>query len=112
MQTQQAILVLTNVADAATAQAMARALVERRLVACVNVLPGVRSVYRWQGAIEEAAEITLLMKTVRQRYAELEAAIKTLHPYEVPEIIVMPIEQGLPSYLDWIVQETKKDVDV
>lgn len=109
---QQALLVLTNVPDAAIATAMARELVERRLAACVNILPGVKSVYRWQDVIEEASEITLLVKTAPDRYAELEAAIRGAHPYQVPEIIALPITAGLTSYLNWIAEETKKDVDV
>lgn len=108
---EQALLVLTNVPDAATASTIARQLVERRLVACVNILPQVQSIYRWQGMIEESGEISLLIKTTEARYPELEAAIKALHPYDVPEIIAMPIVRGLPQYLDWIAQETKKDVN-
>lgn len=109
---QQALLVLANVPDASLAHTIARQLVEQKLAACVNVLPGVQSVYRWQGAIEEAHEVTLLIKTVQARYAELEAALKAAHPYEVPEIIALQIADGLPAYLDWLIQETKKDVDV
>jgi periplasmic divalent cation tolerance protein len=109
---EQSILVMTNVPDASVALALGRHLVEQKLAACVNRLSGVRSVYRWQGAVEEADEVTLLIKTTQARYVELEAAIKTLHPYQVPEIIVLPIVGGLPSYLDWIGQETKKDVNV
>lgn len=109
---QQVLLVLTNVPDEATAGTMARTLVEQRLAACVNILPGVRSVYQWQGAVDEATEITLLMKTTRQRYADLEAAIQLAHPYDLPEIIALPLDGGLPSYLEWVVSETKKDVDV
>jgi periplasmic divalent cation tolerance protein len=108
----QAIMVLTNVPDAPTAQLMARALVEQRVAACVTILPGAQSVYRWRGAIEEAGEVTLLVKSTSTRYAELEAAIKSLHPYDVPEIIALSIVDGLPAYLDWIAQETKKDMDV
>ncbi|RJG07308.1 divalent-cation tolerance protein CutA [Noviherbaspirillum cavernae] len=109
---QQAILVLTNVPDAAAARTIARELVELRLAACVNILPAVQSIYHWQGEVEEATEVTLLVKTVQSRYAALEAAIKAAHAYDVPEIIAVPIVGGLPRYLDWIVQETKKDVDV
>jgi periplasmic divalent cation tolerance protein len=109
---QQVLLVLTNLPDEATAGAMARILVERRFAACVNVLPAVRSVYQWQGAVEEAAEITMLIKTTQARYAELEAAIKSAHPYDVPEIIALPLAAGLPKYLEWVVAETKRDVDV
>ena len=107
-----ALLVMTNVPDATNAEALARVLVEGRLAACVNILPGVQSVYQWQGAVEQANEVTLLIKTVQSRYAELEAAIKAAHPYQVPEIVALPIVAGLPAYLHWIAQETKKDVHV
>lgn len=109
---QQALLVLTNLPDAISAKTLARHLVERRLAACVNILPGVHSVYRWQGALEEAEEVTLLVKTVASRYAGLEAAIRSRHPYDVPEIIALPVAAGLPQYLEWIAQETNEDVDV
>jgi periplasmic divalent cation tolerance protein len=106
------LLVLTNLGDIDSARRIARALVEQRLAACVNLLPGVQSVYRWQGAVEEEGEVTLLIKTSAARYAELEAAIRALHPYQLPEVIAVPIADGLPDYLDWIRQETKKDIDV
>lgn len=110
--TQQMLLVLVNVPDDATAHAIARSLVEQRLAACVNLLPAVRSVYRWQGTVEEAAETTMLIKTTHARYAELEVAINAAHPYEVPEIVALPVAAGLPAYLGWVESETKKDVDV
>jgi periplasmic divalent cation tolerance protein len=103
---------MTNLPDLQSAQIMARMLVEQRLAACANCLPAVKSVYRWQGAVEEADEVTLLIKTAGSRYAELEAAIKGSHPYDVPEIVVVPLTGGLPAYLDWVVQETKKDSNV
>lgn len=109
---EQSILVMTNVPDDAVAMDMARRLVEQKLAACVNRLPGVRSIYRWQGVVEEADEITLFIKTTQKCYVELEAAIKALHPYQVPEIIVVPLVGGSQSYLDWIAHETKKDVNV
>jgi periplasmic divalent cation tolerance protein len=102
------ILVLTNVPDIATAHAIGRQLVENRLAACVNCLPHVTSIYRWQNAIEEASEVTLLVKTVRDRYAEVEGMITRLHPYELPEVIALPLEQGAPAYLKWIVQEVQQ----
>lgn len=108
----QVLLILTNAPDESTAHSIARTLVEQKLVACVNVLPGARSVYRWQGAIEEAAEVTMLIKSTQERYAEVEAAIKAAHPYDVPEIIALPVVAGLPSYLEWVALETKRDVDV
>lgn len=106
------ILVLTNMPDLHGAQALARRLVELKLAACVNILPGVKSIYRWQGEIEEADEITVMIKTTQFRYAELELAIKENHPYQVPEIIALPVTEGLDTYLGWIAQETKKDVNV
>ena len=109
---QNVMLILTNAPDETTAHAIARVLVEQKLAACVNMLPGVRSVYRWQGAIEEAAEVTMLIKTTQERYADVESAIKLAHPYEVPEIIATPVMAGLPGYLGWVASETKKDVDV
>ena len=101
-----ALIVLTTLPDADAAEALAAQLVERRLVACVNVLAPCRSVYRWQGRIEGAEEVPLLMKTSAARYAALEAAIRTHHPYELPEIVAVPVLRGLPAYLDWIAAET------
>jgi periplasmic divalent cation tolerance protein len=109
---EQALLVMTNLADIASAQILARALVEQRLAACVNMLPGTRSIYRWNDAVEEDAEVTLLIKTTAARYAELEQAIRALHPYELPEVIAVPVSAGLPAYLAWIAQETRKEIDV
>ena len=109
---EQALLVITNLADVGSAQALARALVSQRLAACVNLLPAVRSIYRWNDVVEEAAEVTLLIKTTTERYAELEQAIQALHPYELPEVIAMPVSAGLPAYLGWIAQETRKVINV
>ena len=103
----QTLLILTNLPDANSAQALAATLVSERLAACVNVLAPCRSVYRWQGAIESAQEVPLLIKTTAARYADLEAAIRAAHPYELPEIIAVPIAHGLPDYLDWVVTETR-----
>ena len=102
-----ALLVITNCPDAATADTLATALIEQRLAACVNVLAPCRSVYHWQGAVERADEIPLLIKTSTERYAELEAAIRAQHPYTVPEIIAVPISHGLPDYLQWVADETR-----
>jgi periplasmic divalent cation tolerance protein len=99
-------VVLTNLPDEASAHALADALVGERLAACVNVLAPCRSVYRWQGAIENATEIPLLIKTTAERYAALEAAIRARHPYELPEIIAVPVAHGLPDYLSWVTAET------
>jgi periplasmic divalent cation tolerance protein len=103
---EQVIFVMTNVPDTATARSLARALVEQKLAACVNCLPVVQSVYRWRGAVEETAEVSLLIKTRAMRYAALEAAIRAQHPYEVPEILAIAVTDGLPAYLQWICDET------
>lgn len=102
----QTLLVLTNLPDAASAQALATTLVDDRLAACVNMLAPCRSIYRWQGTIESAEEVPLLIKTTAECYAALEAAIRARHPYELPEIIAVPIEHGLPEYLAWVAAET------
>jgi periplasmic divalent cation tolerance protein len=103
----QTLLILTNLPDAASAQNLATMLVSGRLAACVNVLAPCRSVYRWQDAIERADEVPLLIKTTTARYADLEAAIRAAHPYELPEIIAVPIVHGLPEYLSWVAAETR-----
>ena len=103
---QTTLLVLTNCPDEESANAIALALVEERLAACVNILPRVQSVYRWQGAVESATEIPLFIKSTATNYPALEAAIRNRHPYQVPEIIALPVECGLPAYLDWIASET------
>ena len=100
------LLVLTNCPDEATANAVALAVLEAGLAACVNILPRVQSVYRWQGAIESAAEIPLFIKSTAERYAALQAKIRELHPYDIPEIIALPVERGLPAYLNWVAAET------
>lgn len=100
------LLVLCNTPDTACAEQIAQDLVERRLAACVNILAPCRSVYRWQGVVEHATEVPLLIKTTAARYAALETAIRALHPYDVPEIIALPLSAGLPAYLGWITQET------
>lgn len=101
-----ALLVITNLPDRASAESLATSLIERRLAACVNILAPCQSVYRWRDAVERADEVPLLIKTAAARYAELEAAIRAAHPYEMPEIIALPIARGLPAYLDWVAGET------
>ena len=102
------ILVLSNCGTAEEAGRVARALVEARLAACVNVVPGVLSLYHWQGAIEEAAECTLLIKTTRQQFPALCTELRRVHSYQVPEIIAIPIVDGDAAYLDWIDRESSK----
>ena len=103
-----ALLVLTNLPDRQAAEKLADALVEKRLAACVNILAPCRSVYRWKGAIQRDEEHPVLIKTTAERYAALEQAIRAEHPYELPEIVAVPIERGLPDYLKWVAAETKK----
>jgi periplasmic divalent cation tolerance protein len=109
---EQSILVMTNLPDTASATTLGRHLVAHKLAACVNLLPEVKSIYHWQGAVEEAGEVTMLIKSTHARYVDLETAIQALHPYDVPEIIVLEISGGFAPYLSWIEQETKKDVNV
>lgn len=99
-------LIITNLPDAASAQALARQIIDARLAACVNQLAPCTSTYRWEGQIETASEIPLLIKTTAAAYPRLEALILTEHPYDLPEIIVVPVSNGLPAYLDWLRQET------
>lgn len=100
------LLVLTNLPERAAAVRLAEMLVEKRLAACVNVLAPCRSVYRWKGAVQCEEEHPMLIKTTEERYAALEAALRAGHPYELPEIIAVPVERGLPAYLDWVAGET------
>jgi periplasmic divalent cation tolerance protein len=101
----RSLLVLTNLPDRAAAERLADALIEKRVAACVNILAPCRSVYRWQGTVQRDEEHPMLIKTTEERYAALEAAIRAGHPYELPEIIALPIERGLPAYLDWVAAE-------
>jgi len=97
---------LTNLPDRAAAERLADALIEKRVAACVNILAPCRSVYRWKGALQRDEEHPMLIKTPADRYPALEAAIRAGHPYELPEIIAVSVERGLPAYLDWIAAET------
>lgn len=101
------LLVVTNLPDRASAEKLAALLIEQRLAACVNLLPPCDSFYRWHGEIQREQEHPLLIKTAEDRYAELEASIRANHPYELPEIIAVPIAQGLPAYLKWVESETR-----
>ena len=102
-----AIVVLTNLPDRATAGRLARALVEGRLAACVNVGAAVESIYHWRGQIETAAEVPLAAKTRAVLFSQVEAEIRRFHPYELPEIIAVPITHASAAYLAWIADETR-----
>jgi periplasmic divalent cation tolerance protein len=101
-----AILVLTSLPDHEGALALARSLVTGRLAACVNVGAPVESMYHWRGEIETAREVPVVIKTRQALYGAVEAAVKAAHPYELPEIIAVPVIHGLAAYLDWIASET------
>lgn len=101
-----AIVILTNLPDREAALKLAHGLVARRLAACVNVLAACDSVYRWKGEIERAVEVPVLIKTRTGCYADLEAAIRELHPYELPEIVAVPVVRGFDKYLQWVTEET------
>jgi len=96
------IVVLVTCGSPEEGRKIARALVERRVAACVNIVPGIESVYRWKDAVEEASECLLLAKTTRGQFAPLESAVRELHSYELPEIVALPLIDGLDSYLNWI----------
>jgi periplasmic divalent cation tolerance protein len=102
-----ALLVLTNLPDRAAAEKLADALIEQRVAACINILAPCRSVFRWQGAVQHDEEHPVLIKSTREAYPALEAQIRALHPYELPEIVAVPIEHGLPAYLDWVAAQTQ-----
>jgi periplasmic divalent cation tolerance protein len=104
-----ALLVLTNLPDRETALQLAHELIERRLAACVSVAAECTSVYRWRGKVETAVEVPLMIKTTARAYPGLESAIRERHPYELPEIIAVPLETGLAEYLGWIATETLSD---
>ncbi len=97
-------VVFTTTADTAEAEKIARALVERRLAACVNVLPQIRSIYRWQGKVEDATEVLLIIKTTASQFSAVRDAIRELHSYDVPECICLPITEGSPDYLKWLTE--------
>jgi len=104
------LLVLTNLPDREAALKLAQTVVGKRLAACANVLDGCASVYRWQGEIQTEREIPVLIKTRADRYASLQQEILACHPYELPEIVAVPLEAGFQSYLDWVSAEVNTAV--
>jgi periplasmic divalent cation tolerance protein len=100
-------LVLSTCPDPATAQRLGAALVEARLAACVSVVHGLTSIYRWQGAVEQEQECLLLLKTSDARVAALTEWLRSHHPYELPEIIAVPVTAGARNYLDWVIEQTE-----
>jgi periplasmic divalent cation tolerance protein len=98
------LLVYVTCADPAQAQAIATAVVGERLAACANILPGMTAIYRWQGAVEQAAETLLLLKTLEPRLAALQARVRALHSYQCPCVVAVPIVAGSPDYLAWLAE--------
>src|SRR5512138_3345971 len=105
----EALLVLVTAPSAEKAAELARALVQERLAACGNVVPGLRSIYRWEGRVQDDAEALLLLKTTRARFEALRERVLALHPYQVPEVLALPVEAGSAPYLAWITGETLDD---
>lgn len=98
------LIVLVTVPTRAVARRIAEGVIRQRLAACVNVLPGLESAFSWQGKFERSTEVLLLIKTTASRYPALQRAIRARHPYEMPEIIALPVAAGLPAYLTWVRQ--------
>jgi len=103
----KSILVFCTFPDSTSVKSMAESLVNEKLAACVNIIPDVQSIFRWQGKVDNANENVLVIKTKDSLYSELEKRIQELHPYELPEIISVSIDNGLPEYLDWVSESTK-----
>ena len=101
------VVVLTALAAPPDAERIARALVEERLAACVNVVPGVVSIYRWKGVVEKENELLLVIKTIGEKVEQLKARLLQLHPYELPEVVVIPIGGGHKAYLEWIAEQVQ-----
>lgn len=107
MNKDEILLVMTNLPDCAAAERIAENLVTEGVAACVNILADCTSVYHWEGKLNRTSEVPLLIKTTKAAYPRLQDALRKLHPYEVPEIIALPVSAGLPEYLNWVVQETQ-----
>ena len=101
------IQIVTTASDRKIIEKIGRELIEKRLIACAQIVGPIQSVYRWKGKVEETDEWLLLMKTRESHYPAIEAEFRRLHPYEIPEIIATVIEKGLPEYMDWVTKETE-----
>jgi periplasmic divalent cation tolerance protein len=103
------LLVLSTAPDRQTAERIGRTLVEEQLIACANLIPGLHSIYRWKGEVQAEPEVLILMKTRRGRFAALRERLPRLHPYQVPEVLALPVADGLDAYCRWVVEETRGD---
>jgi periplasmic divalent cation tolerance protein len=102
----EVVILLSNFPDAATARTAVRALVEERLIACGNIVPGVESIYEWKGAVETGAEVMVVCKTTVHSAPAAQTRLRALHPYEVPEILQIPVTDGWPDYLSWVIGQS------
>jgi periplasmic divalent cation tolerance protein len=102
------VLILTTAGEESEARKIAEQLVGRKLAACVNILPRIQSIYRWEGKVETAYEYLLLIKTANMRAKEVEAAVRELHSYDLPEVVVISIEGGSQAYLNWITESVSR----
>jgi periplasmic divalent cation tolerance protein len=100
------LLVITTLPNADAAAELAKNVVGERLAACANLIPALRSIYKWQGKVQDENEVLVLFKTRQEHYENLKSRILELHPYEVPEVLAIPVEQGYAAYLDWLAAET------
>ena len=101
----RALLVVTTLGSASDARAFVRSLVEDHLIACGTLLPGAASIYRWEGALMEEEEVVVLLKTDLSKWSDLAAAVRDRHPYQVPELLALPVDRGLDKYLSWLTSE-------
>ena len=102
-------MVLSTIDQRSTALSLAHRLVDENLVACVNIIPGISSVYKWQGKIEESSEVLLVLKSTQDRVEAMTMRLQELHPYDVPEILVLPVEGGSVAYLEWVEKVTRSE---
>jgi periplasmic divalent cation tolerance protein len=104
----EVLLVISNLPDVESAELLARAVIEQRLAACVNIMPACRSLYWWKGQIDQSGEIPVFFKTTRRSFTDLQACIRAHHPYELPEVIAISVADGLPAYLRWVDEQVEK----
>ena len=102
----QILVIMVTVANQKEAVKIGKVVVKARLAACVNIIPAIQSIYRWNGKILKSQEVLLIFKSTKARYAVLEKAIKAIHTYDTPEIIALPVEEGIPQYIRWVCSET------
>jgi periplasmic divalent cation tolerance protein len=103
----QVLVILVTTANQEEAVRIGKEMVNAKLAACANIIPGIQSIYRWDGKVVQEQEVLLILKSIKRRYRALEKAIKTMHSYEIPEIIALPVKEGLDRYIGWVSRETR-----